>query len=94
MDSEDESEEESEEPADRVPAHPPDAIGALARAAGYDDPERWWEDAVEHRDTSSLERFAMIREAMAEVRAADGFGDATRTTSAARRRCGGCFARP
>jgi uncharacterized protein DUF5682 len=67
--------EPEQEPAAPVPAHPPDAIGALARAAGYDDPERWWEDAVEHRDTSSLERFAMIREAMAEVRAADGFGD-------------------
>ncbi|MFF4774339.1 DUF5682 family protein [Microtetraspora fusca] len=26
-----------------------DPIGALAEAAGYDDPERWWEDAVEHR---------------------------------------------
>ena len=47
----------------------PDAIATLARAAGYDDPERWWEDAVEHRSTSSLETFAAIREAMAEVRA-------------------------
>jgi hypothetical protein len=56
-------------------AHPPDAIGRLARAAGYDDPERWWEDAVEHRATSSLERFGAIREAMAAVRAEDGFGD-------------------
>src|SRR4051812_13114714 len=61
-----------EEPTAGVPAHPPDAIGTLARAAGYDDPERWWEDAVEHRNTSSLERFAMIREAMAAVRSADG----------------------
>ncbi|MEV8514920.1 DUF5682 family protein [Dactylosporangium sp. NPDC051484] len=26
-----------------------DPIGALAEAAGYDDPERWWEDVVEHR---------------------------------------------
>ena len=25
------------------------AIGLLARAGGYDDPERWWEDVVEHR---------------------------------------------
>ncbi|HYO40923.1 MAG TPA: DUF5682 family protein [Nocardioidaceae bacterium] len=51
------------------PARRPDAISTLARAAGYDDPERWWEDAVEHRTTSSLETFAAIREAMAEVRA-------------------------
>ncbi|MFF8813125.1 DUF5682 family protein [Streptomyces pactum] len=26
-----------------------DPIAALAEAAGYDDPERWWEDVVEHR---------------------------------------------
>ena len=28
-----------------------DPIAALAAAAGYDDPERWWEDAIEHRLT-------------------------------------------
>ncbi|PRX96298.1 DUF5682 family protein [Allonocardiopsis opalescens] len=27
-----------------------DPIAVLARTAGYDDPERWWEDVVEHRD--------------------------------------------
>ncbi len=26
-----------------------DPLAVLARAAGYDDPERWWEDAIEHR---------------------------------------------
>ncbi|WBB64498.1 DUF5682 family protein [Streptomyces sp. WMMC500] len=26
-----------------------DPLAVLAGAAGYDDPERWWEDAVEHR---------------------------------------------
>ncbi|HEV7685237.1 MAG TPA: DUF5682 family protein, partial [Acidimicrobiia bacterium] len=26
-----------------------DPIGTLAAAAGYDDPERWWEDVIEHR---------------------------------------------
>jgi hypothetical protein len=26
-----------------------DPIAALAAAGGYDDPERWWEDVVEHR---------------------------------------------
>ncbi len=74
-----ESEESDEDAAEVEPADGtaprPDAIGTLARAAGYDDPERWWEDAVEHRDTSTLERFAMIREAMAAVRASDGWGD-------------------
>jgi hypothetical protein len=54
------------------PARSSDVIGALAQAAGYDDAERWWEDAVEHRSSSSLEGFAAIREAMAAVR---GSGD-------------------
>ena len=54
-----------------------DPIGALAEAAGYDDPERWWEDVVEHRldppgDDAELiaatAPFAAIAEAMTEVR--------------------------
>ena len=48
-----------------------DVIATLARAAGYDDPERWWEDAVEHRAGSSVATFDVIREAMAELRAHD-----------------------
>lgn len=55
-----------------------DPIAALAAAAGYDDPERWWEDMVEHRFdhgddvdelSGALGPFAAIAEAMAEVRA-------------------------
>ncbi|ACZ89186.1 DUF5682 family protein [Streptosporangium roseum] len=42
-----------------------DPIGTLARAAGYDDPERWWEDVVEHRGDTP---FQVIAEAMAAVR--------------------------
>ncbi|GAA3539901.1 DUF5682 family protein [Nonomuraea rosea] len=42
-----------------------DPIGALAAAAGYDDPERWWEDVVEHRGDTPFE---VIAEAMAAVR--------------------------
>jgi hypothetical protein len=49
-------------------AVPLDPIGELARVAGYDDPERWWEDAIEHRRDSTLDRFAMLSEAMASVR--------------------------
>ncbi|MEO6510580.1 MAG: DUF5682 family protein [Nocardioides sp.] len=49
----------------------PDPIRMLAEAAGYDDPERWWEDAVEHRGSSSLERFAAVKDAMAAVRESD-----------------------
>ena len=54
-----------------------DPVGALAAAAGYDDPERWWEDVVEHRFerpgevdelTAALAPFAAIAEAMVEVR--------------------------
>ncbi|MEV4106066.1 DUF5682 family protein [Nonomuraea sp. NPDC049695] len=42
-----------------------DPIGSLAAAAGYDDPERWWEDVVEHRGDTPFE---VIAEAMAAVR--------------------------
>lgn len=45
-----------------------DPIATLATAAGYDDPERWWEDAVEHRGDTP---FQVIAEAMAAVR--DGY---------------------
>ncbi|MFI7614693.1 DUF5682 family protein [Nonomuraea terrae] len=44
---------------------PADPIGALASAAGYDDPERWWEDVVEHRGDTPFE---VIAEAMTAVR--------------------------
>lgn len=45
-----------------------DPIAQLATAAGYDDPERWWEDAVEQRHEGVLDRFAAIREAIAAIR--------------------------
>lgn len=48
-----------------------DPLAVLARAAGYADPERWWEDVVEHRTDSLLERFAQVSAAMAQVRAAN-----------------------
>ncbi|GAA2539955.1 DUF5682 family protein [Winogradskya consettensis] len=44
---------------------PVDPIGELAAAAGYDDPERWWEDVVEHR---GMPAFVAIAEAMAAIR--------------------------
>jgi hypothetical protein len=49
----------------------PDAISMLAEAAGYSDAERWWEDAVEHRTSDPLERFAAITDAIEEIRAVD-----------------------
>ena len=55
-----------------------DPISTLARTAGYDDPERWWEDAVEHRRTSSLEHFRFLLEAMRSVRGDTTIGDDAR----------------
>ncbi|GIF13044.1 DUF5682 family protein [Actinoplanes teichomyceticus] len=48
-------------------ARPVDPIGELAAAAGYDDPERWWEDVVEHR---GVPVFEAIAEAMTAIREA------------------------
>src|SRR4051812_28467044 len=48
-----------------APMRPVDPIGELAAAAGYDDPERWWEDVVEHR---GMPAFEAIAEAMTAIR--------------------------
>ncbi len=45
-----------------------DPLAELAHAAGDDDPERWWEDVVEHRG-EGLAVFEAVAEAMAAVRA-------------------------
>jgi hypothetical protein len=45
-----------------------DPIAALAGAAGYDDPERWWDDVIESR-MGGQPPFAALTEAMAELRA-------------------------
>ena len=65
--------DEQEEPkataetAPAPPRRPIDPLGMLAKAAGFDDGERWWEHVVEgRRDGADL--FAAILEAMAEVR--------------------------
>ncbi|MEI2704048.1 MAG: DUF5682 family protein [Ilumatobacteraceae bacterium] len=47
---------------------PIDPIGLLAAAAGDPDPERWWDDVVEHHG-SGLGSFGAVAEAMATVRA-------------------------
>ncbi|MFB4314496.1 DUF5682 family protein [Actinomadura sp. 21ATH] len=44
-----------------------DPLGWLAKAAGYDDAERWWDDVVEHRH-GGPSPFPAIAEAMAELR--------------------------
>ncbi len=56
-------------PPDPVRADP---LGALATAAGFDDAERWWEDAIEQRTTGGdvLSQFDAVHDAMAQLRAA------------------------
>ncbi|MFD9792291.1 DUF5682 family protein [Streptomyces sp. NPDC059070] len=55
-----------------------DPLGALAGAAGYDDPESWWEDVVEHRvgaaRTDPYGPFEVLGEAMAALREVYGDG--------------------
>ena len=46
-----------------------DPLAVLARTAGYDDPERWWEDVIETRTDG--DPFDALTEAMAELRAAE-----------------------
>jgi Family of unknown function (DUF5682) len=45
----------------------PDPLAVLAAAAGEPDPERWWDDMVEHRGDGEPV-FAAVAEAMAAVR--------------------------
>jgi hypothetical protein len=62
-------EDDDSEPPGRQPAVAADPVGWLSQAAGHDDPERWWEDVVEHRLAGNpLELFAAIAEAMTELR--------------------------
>ena len=72
---EDEPDDETGPGADELPAPPlrTDPVARLARAAGYDDPEAWWEDAVELR--SDGDPFDALTEAMAELRAEAGEDD-------------------
>lgn len=44
-----------------------DPIALLAAAAGYDDPERWWDDVIETR-LEGQPPFAALTDAMAELR--------------------------
>ncbi|HEX6854757.1 MAG TPA: DUF5682 family protein [Streptosporangiaceae bacterium] len=61
-----------EDPVHEDPVHEEpvrgDPVARLATAAGYDDPERWWEDVIESR-LAGQPPFAALTEAMAELRA-------------------------
>jgi hypothetical protein len=50
-----------------------DPVGELAAAAGYDDPERWWEDVVEHVPGTAV--FDALAEAISIFRADAGEAD-------------------
>ncbi|MET7680146.1 DUF5682 family protein [Streptomyces sp. NPDC005423] len=78
--------EPTEQPAPQGPepvGHPAaaglriDPLAVLAETAGYDDPERWWEDVVEHRgagEGDALAPFTVLEEAMGALREAYGVG--------------------
>ncbi len=59
---------------------PADPLGELAAAAGDDDPERWWEDVVEHRG-EGVAAFEAVAEAMTAMR---GTWEASSTEEARR----------
>jgi hypothetical protein len=64
---------------------PLDPIKTLAEAAGFDDPERWWEDAVELR-YHGLDIFAAVLDAMHTLREGHTPDLRTRRREAAMRR--------
>lgn len=54
-----------------------DPLAVLAQTGGYDDPERWWEDVVEHRGAGEGDAFApfeVLEEAMGALREVYGTG--------------------
>lgn len=46
-----------------------DPLAPVARVAGYDDPERWWDHLVESRGGDDVQVFAALHEMMVAVRA-------------------------
>ncbi|MGQ4386411.1 DUF5682 family protein [Streptomyces sp. SAS_270] len=69
--------EEAEGAAEVEKAIRIDPLAVLAETAGYDDPERWWEDVVEHRGGAGADPFvpfAVLGEAMGALREAYGAG--------------------
>lgn len=73
---------DGQDPGGRPGAASPDVRGdplaALAAAAGHDDPERWWEDVIEHRGPGEgdvLAPFTAVEEAMTALRETDDGAD-------------------
>ena len=61
---------------DDDPGDSGDPLGLLAAAAGYDDPERWWDDVIESR-LDGRSPVAILTDAMTELRAQAPAGSAT-----------------
>ncbi|MGV9879386.1 DUF5682 family protein [Streptomyces sp. NPDC003006] len=85
--AEDQAEEQAEDGGEGAPedaeGDPEDAealrvdpLAVLAETAGYDDPERWWEDVVEHRAVGgdAFAPFEALSDAMGALREAYGDG--------------------
>jgi hypothetical protein len=53
---------------ERRRSRPVDPIAELAKAAGHDDPERWWDGVVESRTADAESPFPALLEAMTELR--------------------------
>ncbi|MDN5857264.1 MAG: DUF5682 family protein [Pseudonocardia sp.] len=56
------------EPPERGRSRPVDPIAELAKAAGHDDPERWWDAVVESRREDAESPFPALLDAMTELR--------------------------
>ncbi|MER7202384.1 hypothetical protein CG723_19815 [Streptomyces sp. CB01635] len=64
-----------------------DPLAVLAETAGHDDPERWWEDVIEHRGASgdAFAPFEALGEAMGALR--EEYGDGGHDRDLAREAC-------
>src|SRR6266581_3567352 len=66
-------EEDAAEDGEKPPRRRTDPVSDLAAAAGYDDPERWWEDVVEHVPGPAI--FGALADAISMLRADAGEDD-------------------
>jgi hypothetical protein len=66
-------------PPDKPSGVSADPLKWLSEASGHEDPERWWEDVVEHRlGGDPLELFAAVADAMGVLRAEGGAEESPR----------------
>jgi hypothetical protein len=71
-----------QEDGEQPPRRRADPVSELAAAAGYDDPERWWEDVVEHVPGPAV--FDALAEAISLLRADAGPGEEAGSRDAVR----------